>query len=278
MKKRTFSALYVGAIAALGLPLAAQSPNAPLDGAYVRDACAERMSLTYDHVRESDVMWEKTVWREIPVQELINKTFAYPKMPFFDVLKQEAQSGKITLYENNGDKYFKKAIAKDSVQQCWSRVDTVITFNPETMVENPPTAVYNTLNSDDIVAYRLKESWFFDKETSRMEVRIIGIAPIITKKNEMGDVLFTYPMFWVYYPEARHALNRHEAFNDQNEGARLSWEDIFESRMFGSFITKEGNVLDQRIQDYKKDPLAALVEADKIHSEIFNFEHDLWNY
>jgi len=74
------------------------------------------------------------------------------------------------------------------------------------------------------------------------------------------------------------ALNRHEAFNDQNEGARLSWEDIFESRMFGSFITKEGNVLDQRIQDYKKDPLAALVEADKIHSEIFNFEHDLWNY
>jgi hypothetical protein len=48
-------------------------------------------------------------------------------------------------------------------------------------------------------------------------------------------------------------------------------------RLFSSYITKESNVHDRRIQDYKQG-IQTLIEADKIHNEIFNFKHDLWVY
>jgi hypothetical protein len=48
-------------------------------------------------------------------------------------------------------------------------------------------------------------------------------------------------------------------------------------RMFSSTIIKEGNVYDRRIDQYMVG-LDALLEAQNIKNEIFNFEHDLWEY
>ena len=56
-----------------------------------------------------------------------------------------------------------------------------------------------------------------------------------------------------------------------------SWDDIFEARLFASYIYKEDNVYDRKIQEYAtgKD---ALYESERIKEELFNFEHDLWSY
>jgi hypothetical protein len=48
-------------------------------------------------------------------------------------------------------------------------------------------------------------------------------------------------------------------------------------RFFASYIYKESNVRDRRLQDYLTG-IDLLLEADKIKQEIFNFEHDLWSY
>ncbi|MEM6723586.1 MAG: gliding motility protein GldN, partial [Bacteroidota bacterium] len=85
------------------------------------------------------------------------------------------------------------------------------------------------------------------------------------------------PLFWVYYPDAREVLARHFSFNPLNDAQRMSWEDIFELRYFASYITKESNVYDRRIQDYKAG-VDILFEAEKIKNSIFNFEHDLWTF
>ena len=58
----------------------------------------------------------------------------------------------------------------------------------------------------------------------------------------------------------------------------MSWEDVFEARLFSSYIIKESNVYDRRIKDYKSNPMALLLESDKIKKGLFNFEHDLWSY
>ena len=47
--------------------------------------------------------------------------------------------------------------------------------------------------------------------------------------------------------------------------------------MFGSTITKESGVMDRKINEYMIG-LDALLEAEKIKTEIFNIEHDLWEY
>ncbi|MBK6644125.1 MAG: hypothetical protein IPG39_24350 [Bacteroidetes bacterium] len=47
--------------------------------------------------------------------------------------------------------------------------------------------------------------------------------------------------------------------------------------MFSSYIYKENNVYDRRIEDYKQG-MDALVEAERIKMDITNLEHDLWEY
>ncbi len=45
-------------------------------------------------------------------------------------------------------------------------------------------------------------------------------------------------LFWVYYPDLRPLLAKYEAYNGKNFGGRMSWEELFESRMFSARIVK----------------------------------------
>jgi gliding motility associated protien GldN len=110
-----------------------------------------------------------------------------------------------------------------------------------------------------------------------MQVRILGIAPLIDVKDDNGNFRYEKPMFWVYYPEARESLARERVFNFGNDTSPMTWEDLFEMRFFSSYIYKESNVFDRRLQEYLSG-VDLLLEADKIKQEIFNFEHDLWSY
>ena len=58
---------------------------------------------------------------------------------------------------------------------------------------------------------------------------------------------------------------------------RGPYDDIFWKRMFSSTITMEANVANRRINEYMVG-LDALLEAERIKAEIFNIEHDLWEY
>ena len=72
-------------------------------------------------------------------------------------------------------------------------------------------------------------------------------------------------------------LSRELVFTEGNEAARMTWEDLFEMRKFSSYITKDGNVRDNRLQDLYTG-VDLLLEAEKINLEIFNYEHDIWSY
>ena len=84
-------------------------------------------------------------------------------------------------------------------------------------------------------------------------------------------------MYWIYYPDLRPILARYEVFNPKNDAVRLSWEDVFEARLFTSFITYESNVHDRFVAAYATG-VDALLESDRIKQEMFEFEHDLWTY
>ena len=73
----------------------------------------------------------------------------------------------------------------------------------ETEFKYPPRDTFYW-ESKDIVQYKLKEDWFFDKERSVMDVRIIGIAPVkyVRENNDPNGVITgTKEMFWLYFPE-----------------------------------------------------------------------------
>jgi hypothetical protein len=88
-------------------------------------------------------------------------------------------------------------------------------------------------------------------------------------------------MFWVYYPDLRPSLAKHEVYNPKNMGnSRMTWEELFESRMFSSYIVKStlDNAFNKTIRQVIKDPILALLEGENIKERIFNYEQDLWSY
>jgi len=135
-------------------------------------------------------------------------------------------------------------------------------------------------NPDLVERYEIKEEWVFDKESSRMHVRILGIAPENTILNADGSFRAASPIFWVYYPDLRPMLAKYEAYNGKNYGARMSWEELFETRMFSSRVIKStiDNPGDLFINGYVKDPILQLLEGDDVKEKIFNYEQDLWSY
>ena len=74
-------------------------------------------------------------------------------------------------------------------------------------------------------------------------------------------------MFWVYYPDLRPTLANYEVYNPKNMGnSRMTWEELFESRMFSSYIVKStlDNPFNRTVRQVIKDPILALLEGDNI--------------
>lgn len=256
-------------------PAQAQQRPAPLDGISPKNLIKERKTLEYDNLHEKDLMWEKRIWRQINVDEKQNHIFRNEKRPFMAILLDAVRSGEITAYGTSNDE-FRDAYSIAEACNLGRSLDTVEIFNPETF-EVSLVPVVNELDLSSVKKYRVKEVFFFDEETGTMGVRILGIAPIVPRYSENGDLLFEGPLFWAYYPELRQALARETVFIEGNDASNMSWEDAFESRMFASVITKESNIHDRRIQDYLTG-IDAVIEAEKIAHSIQNFEHDMWEY
>ena len=282
MKIRISSLCLLAVLTVMGGTAQAQTV---LDGAYIKEHTKTKRVVPYTHIREADVMWARRVWRRIDLKEKINHPLYYPTTPttdrksLFDVIKQGLLvDGSITAYDDlmgDGDQ-FKKPLLTQELMDILERADTSMTMDPDTeeMVEVIQTI---SVNSEDVMYYSIKEDWIFDKQRSVVDIRIIGLAPVILDKGPDGEVRGVRTLFWLYYPECRYVFANWESFNRENDSERRSFEDIFWKRQFGSYITKWSNVYDRTIAEHKTG-LDALLEGEEIKQALFEFEHDLWNF
>jgi gliding motility associated protien GldN len=248
-----------------------------LDDIVKRSLVKEQRILEYQPVREADIVWDKRIWRVIDVREKMNLPFIYPVRSFFAILVQAIENGDVKIFKEDD---FKKFVTGEELDKKLHRIDTVVVLDPETYVETVQIRK-SDIDFNDIKSFRLKELWFFDKQTSTLKCRILGIAPIKDELDDAGNLKYSLPLFWIYYPEARKVLSREKVFNDQNDAAPATWADIFDERFFSSYIIKESNVQDMRLTDIFKgenDGVKLLLESEKIKNEILNKEHDLWTY
>ena len=206
-----------------------------------------------------------------------------------DVIYSAIQEGSITAYDNAAmDDEFREEMSQDDIKKIGgAKEEMVETIDFEKLAEGYSEEESTKMvlekkpfNRNSVKKWRLKEEWFFDKQRSVMDVRILGIAPLQEDKDEVtGKLTGGYsPLFWVYFPEAREILINAEVFNlVKNNAERRTYDDIFWKRMFGSTITKESSVMDRKVNEYMIG-LDALLESQRIKTEIFNIEHDLWEY
>jgi len=246
----------------------------PLNDIVERSVIQEKMPLAYEPLREADIFWERGIWQVIDVREKQNAVFMYPERPLFEIIRDAALNEDITLYDSENDR-FETPLLKEELEKILHTIDTVTTFHPDTYVEQTQI-IKNDIYFEDIKRFRIKEIWFVNSKTSQMEVRILGIAPMIEVKGENDEFLYEKVMFWAYYPELRETLAQNEVFNI-NQSSRVTWDDYFEQRQFSSTVFKENNVRNRRLKDYLTG-VNLLQEAGKIKSEIMNFEHDMWSH
>ena len=248
---------------------------APVNDIVEKRMIVERKILDYEDVREADIMWQKRIWRVLDVREKINLPFANPERPLITIFMEAGVNGDIQLYDPIDDK-FSNPLAEADLSGLGGGIDTVEQIDEDFNVTYVP--VERMFDPTTVRRFRIQEVWFFDKESSTMNARILGIAPLKDQFDENGNFLYELPMFWVYYPAARQMLANEMAFVNGNDAAVRSWEDVFEARYFNSYIIQESNVLDRRIEDYLTSGRERLLEAERIKHEIFNFEQDLWSY
>ena len=279
-----------------------------LDGVYIQEHIPTKRVVSYIHLREADVMWSKRIWRVLDLKEKKNHKLYYPLDPqndrisLFEVMRYGAlDEGSITLYDLGGieldDKFrFPVRPKNGNANDPEFKRKLEIMFGQEILVdsiiivdgvegpaidddgENIKIAQIEKYTSRDIVKYVLKEDWFFDKQRSMLDVRIIGISPMVYSKNpETLEIDGLKNLFWLYFPECRYVFQNFFVYNPDNDAQRMSFDDLFWKRDFSSYVQKESNVFDRAVSP-NWDGLDALLQSEKVRNEIFTFEHDLWHF
>ena len=277
-------------------------PTDQMRDVYKKNKHQTKKTQEYAHLRQADVMWSRKIWREIDLRQKINHPFYYPMnegkggdvtddrkslidVIYYAVTEGDDEGNTLRAYGNaTNDDEFRQRYTNEEFIEEFEGVETKQVFDQEALKRGEQIMitkeVKKSFNRNDVKKWKVKEQWFFDKQRSVMDVRILGLAPMVEQIDEVTKELSgTYKeLFWVYFPEARNYLINAEVFNlVKNDAERRTYDDIFMKRMFASTIVKESTVYDRNVSDFMVG-LDALLEAERIKEELFNFEHDLWEY
>lgn len=254
------------------------------DGLYDENETGVKTPMPLPYVREADVMWKKTIWREIDYRQKMNQGFYFPTSShrnlknLYTILKEALED------PTSGVVAFKdEAVTGELINPTtWSEIKTQITSVQQVPVTDDygnvieMQSIESEMNSAEVKRCQIKEEWYFDKQRSELLVRIIAICPI--RIVEKDGVQVPQRLFWVPYDEnLRKVLINAPYFNRSNSAARLSYDDVFLRRVFDSYIIREDNIFDRSINEYAKG-IDALYESERIKQSIIDFEQSIWEY
>ncbi|MDG1911726.1 MAG: gliding motility protein GldN [Flavobacteriaceae bacterium] len=251
--------------------------------------------IAYGYVDDRDVLWSKTIWEIIDLDERINFPYYYPtinngylsatRQSLFRVLIDNIKSGNINeIYSTS---YFNdKLTAEDLEERLESKKLSAVGIEKSNSGEQVTEDDYDIykIETDKVVQYRIKGTWYVNKRLGELKYRLLGIAPVapdVSTLSEgpaaMADALV--PLFWVWFPDAREALNKSQVFNTRNSSQPITFDKMLNSRRFNTIIYQEENVYEDRAvnQYIYEDALRQLLESERIQSVIRDFEQDLWN-
>lgn len=248
------------------------------DFTYERLSIKERLPVPYPSQREADVMFARRIVRVMDTKEKQNLVCRWPVNPLAKIVFKGAEQGKFVAYKNEHLSDFYKA---DTVLARMQTSEVISVPDPYYPGEYIDSTVFSDFSYEEkVTRWQIVEDWIFDKQRGIFYPRVIALCPLrrlVVEGQDLGEE----PAFCIAWNEARKLLITEQIFNRHNDAARFSYYDWFELRLFASYITKEPNVFDEAFSKYvelKDNPLAQLLESERAKEDLFNWEHDLWQY
>lgn len=251
--------------------------------------------IAYGYVDDRDVLWQKTIWEIIDLDERINFPYYYPtinngnlsnnRKSLFRVLMDGISNGEITeIYATD---YFNEKLTEEDLAEVLElrrlSPEGISKQNAGETVTDDDYDIYK-IESDKVVQYRIKGTWYFNKRLGEMKYRLLGVAPVAPDVSTLSQgpeamANALVPLFWIWFPDARETLNKHMVFNTRNSSQPVSYDMMLNARRFNAVIYKEENVYEDReVKEYiYEDALRQLLESERIKSTIRDFEQDMWN-
>jgi len=268
------------------------------------DALADTIAVV-NH-RLDDVVWSRIVYRIIDMRDKQNYQLYFPTIAneqyksLFRLILDAVVDGNLNAYdklERDIQPLYKSVMPKDSLKNTFVFItnDTVnrTVTKDQLIVEDPITRklsvskfLYPAYIKEQL-KFLVQEIVFFDKHTSRLYSKIIGIAPLyaLTESNvSLGtnnNAWFYFQssvLCWFLFDELRPYLSKQYVVPNGNETQRLTYDEYFAQHLYSSYILGDSNINNRMLLQYLVDPVKIKKEQQRIESELLNFEQDIWEY
>ena len=233
---------------------------------------------------DKDIPWMRVVYRQLDLTKDANLPLYYPEDPtedlqnLFRILLRLLADNKVTAYEYlDGREVFTDKY-KINVREMLERFSIYYTEQKGSTEKNPLFLIDESdVPCYEVLSYYIIEKWAFNRGTSKFDVMIEAICPVLHRSGDFGGEPLRYPMFWLKYDDVRPYLaQQYIITNDANQVLQHNYDDYFKMQMYDGDIYKTRNLRNQSLmQQYPTDSLMRHAQ-DSIEKSLQSFENQLW--
>lgn len=246
------------------------------DGFYQANSMEDAVPFAYPEVNKKNIRFYKRVWRDIDLKDEKNTILAIPGNSLIEVVMKAIEKGKLSLYSPDDDSFKGRLSAQEGIARFADSVLVPIFDGEGNQIDSK--MALNEFDPARVTKFRIKEDIFFDKQRSRLETRIIGVAPLmnITTSAELAESVGATPAFWLYFPQLRYSLVQVD-ISDPDKGLYdMTMDDFFVQNKFASTIVRESSP--GMLQNLKETENGGQqLDGKKVEEKLEAYKKKLWS-
>lgn len=226
-----------------------------------------------------DAPWMREIYRKLDLKKEKNAALYFPELPLGERMNLFTMAFKLLV---NGD-----IVAYEYLTDGRELFTEEHKLNIKSFLENQ-SIMYKEENgkffvedfdipSNEIQAYYIKEAWYFDKNNSVVDTKILAICPIMYRQDDFGVDSTPYPLFWLPYENIRPYAQRMPIMTSNlNNAQNQTVDDYFRKRSYDGDIYKTTNMRNQTLAQYCPTDSLMKKEQAKIEGQLADFNKNLW--
>lgn len=249
-----------------------QQQNSPRGSSYREFPTAQSMP--------SDAAWRRDLYRTLDLTKDANAVLYYPTTPqdgrenLFTYLFKLLLRKQIKVYDykldGNEDFSSKNEV---TAKQLMDRYHIFYESKGDKVRVNDAD-----LPSDEVKAYFIKESTYYDQHTASFRSQVTALCPVLKRgDSDFGGELAQYPMFWVKMQDVAPYLGKLMLMGSSlNNAATMSADDFFTMKCYKGDIYKAVNLQDRLLSNYCLDDSAMLKEQKRIEKQLTDVQEHVY--